>query len=94
MFALDFSYKLKLSREKFILAVYSVLYSKTSIIMHVFFITLFMVLLFFSGTVIEAEDQLVPGDVIIIPPQGCTMTCDAVLINGTCIVNESMLTGA
>ena len=39
------------------------------------------------------EAELVPGDVIIIPPQGCTMTCDAVLISGTCIVNESMLTG-
>lgn len=37
--------------------------------------------------------ELVPGDVIVIPPQGCTMTCDAVLMAGTCIVNESMLTG-
>jgi cation-transporting ATPase 13A3/4/5 len=37
--------------------------------------------------------QLVPGDVIIIPPYGCDMHCDAVLLNGTCIVNESMLTG-
>ena len=37
--------------------------------------------------------HLVPGDVISIPPNGCTMTCDAVLTAGTCIVNESMLTG-
>jgi P-type E1-E2 ATPase len=37
--------------------------------------------------------QLVPGDVIIIPPHGCDMHCDAVLLSGTCIVNESMLTG-
>lgn len=37
--------------------------------------------------------QLVPGDVILIPPNGCNMQCDAVLINGTVIVNESMLTG-
>ena len=34
-----------------------------------------------------------PGDVIAIPPTGCFMPCDAVLISGTCIVNESVLTG-
>lgn len=37
--------------------------------------------------------NLVPGDVIVIPPNGCLMPCDAVLIAGNCIVNESMLTG-
>lgn len=37
--------------------------------------------------------ELVPGDVIIIPANGTIMPCDAVLIHGTCIVNESMLTG-
>ena len=37
--------------------------------------------------------DLVPGDLISIPADGCTMTCDAVLITGTCIVNEAMLTG-
>ena len=37
--------------------------------------------------------NVVPGDVISIPPYGCLMACDAVLITGTCIVNESMLTG-
>ena len=36
---------------------------------------------------------LVPGDVIIVPAKGCTMTCDAVLLSGNAIVNESMLTG-
>ncbi|OBS83324.1 hypothetical protein A6R68_22689, partial [Neotoma lepida] len=36
--------------------------------------------------------DLVPGDVMIIPLNGTVMPCDAVLINGTCIVNESMLT--
>ncbi|XP_021361034.1 cation-transporting ATPase 13A2-like isoform X2 [Mizuhopecten yessoensis] len=36
---------------------------------------------------------LVPGDLIVLPQNGCTMTCDAVLVTGTCIVNESMLTG-
>ncbi|KYB27139.1 polyamine-transporting ATPase 13A3 [Tribolium castaneum] len=37
--------------------------------------------------------ELVPGDVIVIPSHGCDMQCDAVLLNGNCIVNESMLTG-
>ena len=37
--------------------------------------------------------RLVPGDVIAIPPTGCLMPCDAVLISGTCIVSESLLTG-
>ncbi|XP_024908394.1 probable cation-transporting ATPase 13A3 isoform X2 [Cynoglossus semilaevis] len=37
--------------------------------------------------------ELVPGDVINIPTNGMIMPCDAVLIHGTCIVNESMLTG-
>lgn len=33
------------------------------------------------------------GDILIIPRHGCTLQCDAVLLNGTVIVNESMLTG-
>jgi P-type E1-E2 ATPase len=37
--------------------------------------------------------MLVPGDVLEVPRRGCVMQCDAVLINGNCIVNESMLTG-
>ncbi|XP_064408963.1 polyamine-transporting ATPase 13A3 isoform X2 [Latimeria chalumnae] len=37
--------------------------------------------------------DLVPGDVVSIPANGMLMPCDAVLISGTCIVNESMLTG-
>lgn len=37
--------------------------------------------------------DLVPGDVLLIPSHGCTMYCDAVLLEGNCIVNESMLTG-
>lgn len=39
------------------------------------------------------SDSLVPGDIIEIPRNGCVMQCDAVLIAGNCIVNESMLTG-
>ena len=39
-------------------------------------------------------EQLVPGDVIEIPGgHESTMACDAILLNGNCIVNESMLTG-
>ncbi|KAM9428181.1 polyamine-transporting ATPase 13A3-like isoform 3-T3 [Salvelinus alpinus] len=37
--------------------------------------------------------ELVPGDVIVIPSNGMIMPCDAVLVHGNCIVNESMLTG-
>ncbi|KAL8188337.1 UNVERIFIED_CONTAM: hypothetical protein K2H54_065724, partial [Gekko kuhli] len=37
--------------------------------------------------------DLVPGDVLVIPSNGMVMPCDAVLVSGTCIVNESMLTG-
>nr|XP_020664199.1 probable cation-transporting ATPase 13A3 [Pogona vitticeps] len=37
--------------------------------------------------------DLVPGDVIVVPLNGMIMPCDAVLVSGTCIVNESMLTG-
>lgn len=36
---------------------------------------------------------LVPGDILVIPTHGCVMHCDAVLLAGNCIVNESMLTG-
>lgn len=39
------------------------------------------------------SEHLVPGDLLVIPPQGCMMQCDAVLLKGNCIVNESMLTG-
>jgi hypothetical protein len=39
------------------------------------------------------SDMLAPGDIIEVPQQGCIMACDAVLITGNCIVNESMLTG-
>ena len=36
---------------------------------------------------------MLPCDVIEIPLHCCVMQCDAVLISGNCIVNESMLTG-
>lgn len=41
----------------------------------------------------QSTDYLVPGDIIIIPIDGCVMSCDAILLSGSCIVNESMLTG-
>lgn len=37
--------------------------------------------------------HLVPGDIIELPKYGGIIVCDAVLLSGTCIVNESMLTG-
>ncbi|XP_030629538.1 probable cation-transporting ATPase 13A3 [Chanos chanos] len=44
--------------------------------------------------IVEAmSTDLVPGDIIAIPANGMVMPCDAVLVSGTCIVNESMLTG-
>lgn len=48
-----------------------------------------------GGTLYEdiPTTHLVPGDVVEIPAHGCVMHCDAVLLNGNCIVNESMLTG-
>ncbi|GAB6018630.1 hypothetical protein CHUAL_000312 [Chamberlinius hualienensis] len=48
-----------------------------------------------EGEIYESisSDDLVPGDLIAIPSHGCMMQCDAVLISGNCIVNESMLTG-
>jgi P-type E1-E2 ATPase len=38
-------------------------------------------------------EHLVPGDVMVVPSHGCVMHCDAALLTGNCIVNESMLTG-
>ena len=38
------------------------------------------------------SSRLVPGDVIEIP-ENCLMPCDLALLTGSCIVNESMLTG-
>ncbi|KAE8752294.1 hypothetical protein FOCC_FOCC001087 [Frankliniella occidentalis] len=47
-----------------------------------------------NGEVVTVPtEHLVPGDVLVVPSRGCIMHCDAVLLTGTCIVNESMLTG-
>lgn len=37
--------------------------------------------------------ELVPGDLIVLSPEEFIMPCDALLVSGSCIVNESMLTG-
>ncbi|CAB1427291.1 unnamed protein product [Pleuronectes platessa] len=37
--------------------------------------------------------ELVPGDCLIIPQEGLLLPCDAALLAGECLVNESMLTG-
>ncbi|XP_056421372.1 probable cation-transporting ATPase 13A4 [Hyla sarda] len=36
---------------------------------------------------------LVPGDIIVLTGKDFFMSCDAIIINGTCVVNEGMLTG-
>ena len=40
------------------------------------------------------SESLVPGDVLVVPPTGMTVPCDAALLSGHAIVNEAMLTGA
>uniref|UniRef100_A0A4W5KGT3 ATPase cation transporting 13A2 n=1 Tax=Hucho hucho TaxID=62062 RepID=A0A4W5KGT3_9TELE len=37
--------------------------------------------------------ELVPGDCVLIPQEGLLLPCDAALLAGECMVNESMLTG-
>lgn len=37
--------------------------------------------------------ELVPGDLFELPEDGLALPCDLILVNGTVIVNESMLTG-
>lgn len=39
-----------------------------------------------------SSNDLVPGDIIVVP-DGKVMPCDVVLLRGTALVNESMLTG-
>ena len=41
-----------------------------------------------------STSTLVPGDIIVLPPTGCLMSCDAVLISGNAVVDEGMLTGS
>ncbi|NXU54138.1 AT132 ATPase, partial [Turnix velox] len=45
-----------------------------------------------EAMVVSSAD-LVPGDCISFPPDGMLVPCDAALLTGECMVNESMLTG-
>ena len=38
------------------------------------------------------SSELVPGDILLVP-EGYKMPCDAILLNGECVMNEAMLTG-
>ncbi|XP_077343608.1 putative cation-transporting ATPase 13A4 [Lithobates pipiens] len=47
-----------------------------------------------NGDYSEVESRyLVPGDIVVLTGKNFFMSCDAILINGTCVVNEGMLTG-
>lgn len=39
------------------------------------------------------SSELVPGDCLVLPQEGGPMPCDAALVAGECMVNESSLTG-
>ncbi|XP_035163798.1 polyamine-transporting ATPase 13A2 isoform X39 [Callithrix jacchus] len=39
------------------------------------------------------SSELVPGDCLVLPQEGGLMPCDAALVTGECMVNESSLTG-
>lgn len=54
------------------------------------FFTMFMPIAVYENI---PSEHVVPGDVLVVPRNGCVMQCDAVLTAGNCIVNESMLTG-
>ncbi|XP_039223537.1 polyamine-transporting ATPase 13A2 [Crotalus tigris] len=43
--------------------------------------------------VVVSSVELVPGDVLVVSPEGMLVPCDAALLNGECVVNESLLTG-
>uniref|UniRef100_A0AAX7VJ02 Cation-transporting P-type ATPase N-terminal domain-containing protein n=1 Tax=Astatotilapia calliptera TaxID=8154 RepID=A0AAX7VJ02_ASTCA len=47
----------------------------------------------FSEEECVSSVELVPGDCLIIPQEGMLLPCDAALLAGECLVNESMLTG-
>lgn len=46
-----------------------------------------------SGEEWVDSSELVPGDCLVLPTEGGLMPCDAALVAGECMVNESCLTG-
>ena len=46
-----------------------------------------------SGEEMIPSEELVPGDLLVISPTRSLMTSDALLVTGTSILNESVLTG-
>ncbi|XP_063173682.1 polyamine-transporting ATPase 13A2 [Candoia aspera] len=42
---------------------------------------------------VVSSTDLVPGDVLVVSPEGMLVPCDAAVLNGECVVNESLLTG-
>ena len=46
----------------------------------------------FNNKIVISSAELAPGDIFQIPEQQ-KMPCDAILLMGTCIMNEAMLTG-
>lgn len=45
-----------------------------------------------DSPILTSSANIAPGDIFIVPSNGI-MPCDAILLNGSCIMNESMLTG-
>ncbi len=39
-----------------------------------------------------SSKDLVPGDIVVIPDE-TLMPCDMILLSGSCVINEAMLTG-
>jgi cation-transporting ATPase 13A3/4/5 len=39
-----------------------------------------------------SSEELVPGDIIRVP-EGAVLPCDMILLEGSCVVDESVLTG-
>ena len=39
-----------------------------------------------------SSEELVPGDIIRVP-EGVVLPCDMILLEGSCVVDESVLTG-
>ncbi|XP_008316832.1 polyamine-transporting ATPase 13A2 isoform X2 [Cynoglossus semilaevis] len=68
---------------------------KQSIILHNMAMSLTTVTIRRSSGAEERVNSvdLVPGDCILIPQDGLVLPCDAALLSGECLVNESMLTG-